>query len=118
MATKKGTVVVNPATPTVDVTVTEEGFQIVVGPGNYELYVDKNYKEAITQDQSRERFLPMEKGEHALSVYSQGRFITPVNGVVGVFGMNTVLDLAKKMNSLAQDLLETTNSIISLLEMK
>ena len=28
----------------------------------------------------------MEAGEHCLDVYSQGRFITPEGGVVGVFG--------------------------------
>ena len=72
--------------PTADVRVTADGYEIIVGAGNYELYVDKRYIEAITQDQPRERILPMEAGEHCLDVYSQGRFITPEGGVVGVFG--------------------------------
>ena len=86
MATKKGTVVKNPVIPTADVKATEEGFAITVGPGNYVLYVDKIFFEGITQDQARERFLPMSPGEHRLEVYSQGRFITPEGGVAGVFG--------------------------------
>ena len=85
MATKKGTVVKKPVTPTADVNVTAEGFEITVGPGNYELYVDKKFVGAITQDQARERFLPMDAGEHLLGVYSQGRFVTPGDGIVGVF---------------------------------
>ena len=72
--------------PAAEVKVTSEWYEVTVGEGNYEIYVDKERNCFITQDQPREVIIPMQPGRHRLDVYSQGRFITTEGGVIGVFG--------------------------------
>ena len=72
--------------PSAGVKVTSEWYEVTVGEGNYEIYVDKERHCFVTQDQPREVIIPMQPGTHRLDVYSQGRFITPEGGVIGVFG--------------------------------